>query len=93
MEDCIWRLAKEILGIAKGGSERMKEVWWWNKEGKEKVKANREPYISLVGSRTNEEKQVNVVWYRIATNEAKKFDGIAKGNAYERLYQMLEFKK
>jgi len=56
MEDCIWRLAKEILGIAKGGSERMKEVWWWNKEGKEKVKANREPYISLVGSRTNEEK-------------------------------------
>jgi len=30
--------AREVLGVSKGGSGRMKGAWWWSKEVKEKVK-------------------------------------------------------
>ena len=59
MGDCIQQSAKEVLGVSKGGSGRMRGAWWWCKEEKEKVKAKQEKYKALVGSRTDEEKEVN----------------------------------
>ena len=40
---------------------------------------------TLVGSRTDEEKEVNRVQYKIAKKEAKKVVAISKNNTYERL--------
>jgi len=37
--ECIQRLAREVLGVSKEGSGRMKGAWWWNEEVKGKVKA------------------------------------------------------
>jgi len=39
MTNCIQRLAREVLGVSKGGSDRMKGALWWSEEVKAKVKA------------------------------------------------------
>jgi len=41
MADCIRRSAKEVLGVSREGSGRMKGAWWWSEEVKGKVKQNR----------------------------------------------------
>jgi len=39
MADCIQNSAKEVLGVSKVGSGRLRGAWWWGEEVKEKVKA------------------------------------------------------
>jgi len=38
MAQCIRRLAKEVLGVFRGGGEGKSGAWWWDKEVREKVK-------------------------------------------------------
>ena len=75
-----------MLGIANRGSGRMKGAYWWNEEVNEKVKAKREAYITLIGSGSKEEKEINTVQYKIAKREAKKSVAVSKNNAHDRLY-------
>jgi len=93
MAKCIRRSTREILGDSREGSGRMKEAWWWSEEVKGKVKAKQEKYKALIDSKTEEEKDVNRVQYRIAKKDAKKAVAVAKNNAYEKLYQRLNSKK
>jgi len=93
MAECIQRPVKEVLGVSKGGSGRMKGALWWSEEVKGKVKAKQEKYKALVGSSTDEEKEVNKVQHRMAKREAKKAVAVAKNNEYERLYQRLDSKE
>jgi len=37
--DCIRRSAREVIGVSKEGSRRMKGAWWWSDKVKGKVKA------------------------------------------------------
>ena len=71
----------------------MKAAWWWSEEVKGKVKAKQEKYKTLIGSRTEEKKEVNRVQYRFAKKEAKKAVAVTKDNAYEKLYQRLNSKE
>ena len=50
----------------------MKGAWWWSKEVKGKVKKKQEKYKALVGSRIDEEREVNKIQYRIVKKKAKK---------------------
>jgi len=93
MVECIRRSAREVLGVSRDGSGRMKGAWWWSEEVKGKVKANQEKYKALIGSKTGEEKEVNRVQYRIVRKEAKKAVAVAKNNAYEKSYQRLNSKE
>ena len=52
MAYCIRRLAREVLGVSREGSERKKGAWWWSKDVKGKVKAKQEKYMALIESRT-----------------------------------------
>jgi len=38
MADCIRRSAREVLGVGREGSRKMKGAWWWSEEVKGKVK-------------------------------------------------------
>jgi len=58
-----------------------------------KVKPKYEGYKALVDSRTDEEKEVNRVHYRIARREDKRAVAVAKNNAYDRLYKRLNSKE
>jgi len=42
MANCIRRSAKELLGVSRVRSGRMRGAWWWGDEVKEKVKAKQE---------------------------------------------------
>ena len=44
MEDCIRRSAREVLGVSRERSGRMKGPWWWSEEVKGKVKAKQEKF-------------------------------------------------
>ena len=50
------------------------------------MKGKCETYIALVSSGSEEEKVVDIVWYKIAKREANNSVVIAKYNTYERLY-------
>ena len=93
MADCIRRSAKEVLGVAKEGSGRMEGAWWWSEEVKGKVEAKQKKDKALVGSRTDEEKEVSRVLYTIVKKKAKKAVAVAKNHAYERLYHKLSSKE
>ena len=71
-------MAREVLRVYKEGSGRMKGAWWWSEELKGKVKEKQEKYRALVGSRTNEEREVNSIQYRNANKEAKRAVAVAK---------------
>jgi len=92
MVDCIRRSAREVLGVSREGSGRMKGAWWSSKEVKGKVKAKQEKFKALMDSRTEEEVEFNKVQYKNAKKEAKKAVAIAKNNAYKGLYQKLNSK-
>jgi len=42
MAKCIWRSAREVLGVSNGGNGRMGGAWWWSEEVNVKVKAKHE---------------------------------------------------
>jgi len=50
MADCIRKSAKEILGTSRRGGNKIKGVWWWNEEVKEKVKEKKEAYADFMNS-------------------------------------------
>ena len=37
MADCIKRSAREVLGVTREGSRKMKGAWWWSEEVKGKA--------------------------------------------------------
>ena len=92
MADCIRRSAREVLGVSREGSGRMKRAWWWSEEVREKVKLKQEKFKALIKSRTEEEVEFTKVQYKNAKNEAKKAVAVAKNNAYERLFHRLSAK-
>ena len=93
MAECIRRSAREVLGVAREGSLRIKGAWWWSEEVKGKVKVKQEKYKALIESRTEDEVEFNKVQYKTAQKEAKRAVAVAKSNAYERLYQRLNSKE
>ena len=72
MADCIRKSTREVLGVFKEGSGRMKGAWWWSEEVKGKVKAKEEKYKALIDSSTDEEIEFNKVQYRIAKRKQRK---------------------
>jgi len=76
--ECIRRSVREVLGVARKESGRMEGAWWWSEEMKRKVKIKQEKYMALVGSKIDEEKEVNRVQYKIAKKGGKESNGDSK---------------
>jgi len=90
---CIRESAKEVLGISRGGGNRLEGAWWWNDEVTEKVKDKQYAYATLMECRTEEEKEIFRIKYKDAKKVAKKAVALAKNYAFERFYRTLETKE
>ena len=51
MAECIRRSAREVLGVSREGSGRIKGAWWLSEEVKGKVKVKQEKFKALLESR------------------------------------------
>ena len=89
MAECMRRSAREVLGVTREGSARMKGAWCWSEEVKGKVEAKQEQFKASMESKIEEELEAHKLQYRIGKKEAKRVVAVAKNNAYERLYQKL----
>jgi hypothetical protein len=83
MTTCVRKVASEVFGVSRGGKQKVKDTWWWNDEVQ---RAIREECFK----RLHHDKSVaNIEGYKIAKRVAKRAVSIAKGQAYDDLYQRL----
>ena len=78
LETNISRLAKEELGETSGCGQFIEtEIWWWNQQVKEAIKAKKDDFRKrqLSGEEQDHEQ------YKVKKRESKKDVAIAKENA------------
>ncbi|KAG2642940.1 hypothetical protein PVAP13_2KG287867 [Panicum virgatum] len=81
MATCIRKDASEVFGMSRGGKQEGKDTWWWNDE-KECFKR-----LHL------DKSAANIEGYKLAKRVAKRAVSVAKGKAYDDLYQWLDTKE
>ncbi|PUZ57817.1 hypothetical protein GQ55_5G459700 [Panicum hallii var. hallii] len=89
MATCVRKVASEVFGMSRGGKQEVKETWWWNDEVQRAIKEKKEcfKHLHLDKSATNIES------YRLAKRSAKRAVSVAKGHAFDNLYQRLGTKE
>jgi hypothetical protein len=89
MAICVRKVASEVFGVSRGGKQEVKETWWWNDEVQRAIKEKKECFkrIHLDKSATNIEE------YRLAKRSAKRAVSVAKGQAFDDIYQRLGMKE
>ena len=75
--------------VTKGSGGEAKDTWWWNEEVQRAIKKKKECYRRLYHNRSVD----NIEKYRVAKKTAKRAISVAKGRAYEDLYQYLSTKE
>ncbi|GJN24300.1 hypothetical protein PR202_gb12034 [Eleusine coracana subsp. coracana] len=82
-------VASEVFGVSRGGKQEAKDTWWWNDKVQRAIKEKKEcfKYLHLDKSATN------IEGYKIAKRAAKRAVSVAKGQAYDNLYQRLGTKE
>ena len=89
------RIAKEELGVSRGGKYLEKESWWWNSEVQEVVREKKEAFKRWKTARREEDQdqdqeRIAEEEYRKKNKEAKVEVAKAKEKAYEEVYKDLE---
>ena len=75
-------MASEVFGVSRGGKQEGKDTWWWNDEVQRAIK------------RLHIDKSAaNIEGYKLAKRVAKWAVSVAKGKAYDDLYQRLGTKE
>jgi len=85
----IQKVASEVCGVTKGSGGEAKNTWWWNEEVQRAIKEKKECYRRLYHDRSVD----NIKKYKVAKKTAKRAVSVAKGRAYEDLYQHLSTKE
>ena len=89
MATCVRKMAAEVLGVSRGGKQEAKDTWWWNDEVQRAIKAKKDSF-----KRLHLDKSVATIEsYKIAKRAAKRAVSVAKGQAYDDLYQRLGTKE
>ena len=47
MTTCVWKVALEVLGVSRGGTQEGKGTWWWNDEVQRAIKEKKECFKRL----------------------------------------------
>ena len=88
MATCVRKVASEVFGVSRGGKQEGKDTWWWNDEVQRAIKEKE------CLKRLNLDKSAaNIEGYKLAKRVAKRAVSVAKGNAYDDLYQRLGTKE
>nr|CAB3464536.1 unnamed protein product [Digitaria exilis] len=88
MATCVRKVAAEVLGVSRGGKQEGKDTWWWNEEVQRAIK-EKEWFKRLHLDRS----AANIEGYKVAKKAAKRAVSVAKGKAYDDLYQRLGTKE
>jgi hypothetical protein len=89
MATCVRKVASEVFGVSRGGKREAKDTWWWNDEVQRAIREKKECF-----KRLHHDKSVaNIEGYKIAKRVAKRAVSVAKGQAYDGLYQRLGTKE
>jgi hypothetical protein len=88
MATCVRKVAAEVFGVSRVGKQEVKDTWWWNEEVQKAIK-EKECFNRLHLDRS----ATNIESYKIAKRTAKRAVSVAKGQAYDDLYQRLGTKE
>ncbi|KAG2563642.1 hypothetical protein PVAP13_8KG278518 [Panicum virgatum] len=88
MTTCVRKVASEVFGVSRGGKHEGKDTWWWNDEVQRAIK-EKECFKRLQLDKS----AANIEGYKLAKGVAKRAVSVAKGKAYDDLYQRLGTKK
>ncbi|GJN24501.1 hypothetical protein PR202_gb12244 [Eleusine coracana subsp. coracana] len=83
------KVASEVFGVSRGGKQEAKDTWWWNDEVQRAIKEKKECFKRLHLDKS----ATNIEGYKIAKRAAKRAVSVAKGQAYDNLYQRLGTKE
>ena len=85
----IRKVASEVCGVTKGSGGEAKDTWWWNEEVQRAIKEKKKCYRRLYHDMSVD----NIEKYKVAKKTTKWVVSVAKGRAYEDLYQHLSTKE
>lgn len=80
----ILKVAREVLGVAKGKKKEPKDTWWWNEDVQRTIK-DKECYKTRYQDRSTS----NVEKYKEAKKNARRAVSGARRKAYHELYEKL----
>ncbi|GJN34276.1 hypothetical protein PR202_gb22925 [Eleusine coracana subsp. coracana] len=83
------KTTSEVFGVSRGGKQEAKDTWWWNDEVQRAIKEKNECFKRLHLDKS----AANIEGYKIAKRAAKRAVSVAKGHAYDNLYQGLGTKE
>jgi hypothetical protein len=75
--------------VSRGGKQEVKETWWWNDEVQRAIKEKKECFKRLHLNKS----ATNIEGYRLAKRSAKRAVSVAKGQAFDDIYQRLGMKE
>ena len=87
MSICIRKVASEVFGVSSEGKQEGKDTWWWNDEVQRAIKEECFKRLHL------DKSAANIEGYKLAKRVAKRAVSVAKGKAYDDLYQRLGTKE
>ena len=83
------KTSETVLGVTFGKRKGDKEMWWWNEEVQESIKEKKKEMKARDKIRNENTKKI----YKEKKSKAKKAVAMAKGRAYDNLYERLETKE
>ncbi|GJN09315.1 hypothetical protein PR202_ga27312 [Eleusine coracana subsp. coracana] len=89
MATCVRKVASKVFGVSRGGKQEAKDTWWWNDKVQRAIKEKKECFKRLHLDKS----ATNIEGYKIAKTAAKRAVSVAKGQAYDNLYQRLGTKE
>jgi hypothetical protein len=89
MATCVRKVASEVFGVSRGGKKEVKETWWLNEEVQRAIKKKKECFKRLHLDKS----ATNIEGYRLVKRSAKRAVSVAKGQAFDNLYQWLGTKE
>ncbi|GJN13629.1 hypothetical protein PR202_gb00354 [Eleusine coracana subsp. coracana] len=87
MATCVRKVASEVFGVSREGKQEAKDTWWWNDEVQRAIKEECFKRLHF------DKSAANIEGYKIAKRAAKRAVSVAKGQAYDNLYQRLGTKE